>query len=261
MELIDFEWWRCCDGYELVEATSSAGASRWKTTPDSRTPNFVIASKSKRFELYRPLSKSPVLFDIFARKPSTPKGMLKFCNEFGLLGSEAFAQPPVSRKRPTMERQGLGLESHARLRQAVLSFEHDNISAVIGLYNWDGLAKASIRLQQKSDGTIGIALVPGSLIQAMWLQFALHVSSGIGLIRCERCSNPFVVGAGTGRRNTSKYCSNACKVAAFKIRKTIDDQTHVTGKTGQAPLHTRPTGIDKAVQLIRDCGALEGTRR
>lgn len=38
------------------------------------------------------------------------------------------------------------------------------------------------------------------------------------VLRCERCGVAFEVGFGTGRRSTSKFCSNACRVAAFKAR-------------------------------------------
>ena len=61
-------------------------------------------------------------------------------------------------------------------------------------------------------------LVPASLIQFLWLQFALHAQSDAKLWRCEHCGDPFTVGSGTGRRETAKFCSNACKVAAFRTR-------------------------------------------
>ena len=43
-------------------------------------------------------------------------------------------------------------------------------------------------------------------------------ASDTELISCEHCKSPYVVGTGTGRRNTAKYCSRKCKVAAFRAR-------------------------------------------
>lgn len=36
--------------------------------------------------------------------------------------------------------------------------------------------------------------------------------------RCEHCGKGFITGTGTGRRSSSKYCSKACKIAAFRAR-------------------------------------------
>ena len=205
MELIDLEWWRCADGYELH--------------------GMGIESKSGRFEPYRPLSEFPALFDIFARKPPTAKGMLSFCNQFGALGSVIDSSPPLVRPAKTGELIDRSLELHAQMRSAVLFYELDRVPVAVARCNSCGLAKAGIHLREVSGGAIGIALVPGSLIQGLWIQFALHIASGNHLFRCEHCGTPFVVGTRTGRRNTSKYCSNACKVAAFKVRKACDLRT------------------------------------
>jgi hypothetical protein len=52
----------------------------------------------------------------------------------------------------------------------------------------------------------------------MWLQFAFFGGGGATMLRCGHCTKPFLVGTGLKRRSTSKYCGDACKVAAFKAR-------------------------------------------
>jgi hypothetical protein len=210
MDLIDFEWMRCLDGYELVD-TSKRAPRRWLVRGASP---FAIAAKSQRFEIYRPLKVS-ALFDVFAKTQPTAEGMLRFANVYGLIGTTS---RPSGRSRSEARLDEL-LAHHAAMREAVESFEKRDVDELLKRCNESGYANAAIRLQLDDGGAIRVALVPGSLIQAMWLQLALHASSGAELLRCERCNAPFVVGPRTGRRNTSKYCSNACKVAAFKRQK------------------------------------------
>jgi hypothetical protein len=148
--------------------------------------------------------------------------MLRFCNQFGLLGG---GRPDIPRHRgnslPTFESVVFDdlLRHHAVMRRALNLFERGNATELIKRCNADGLAGARIELRQGPNGKLGWFLVPPDLIRAMWIQFAMHACSEAHLFGCEHCGKPFRVGTGTGRRSTAKYCSNACKVAAFKARK------------------------------------------
>jgi hypothetical protein len=75
-----------------------------------------------------------------------------------------------------------------------------------------------VRLDLGTWGRMKVALVPPNLLSAMWLQLAFHSASGAKLHTCAQCKKPFVVGSGTGRRNTAMYCSRTCNMAAFKAR-------------------------------------------
>jgi hypothetical protein len=94
--------------------------------------------------------------------------------------------------------------------------EHIN-GAVVGV---SGLLVHPILRREPEEGRITMSFNPPDLMHAMWLQFAQHACSGARLFRCQRCSAPFPVGSGTARRSSAKFCSNACKVAAFKDRQT-----------------------------------------
>jgi hypothetical protein len=204
MELIDFEWQRCLDGYRVVRSH--------------------VESASKRFERNRPL-ETPALFAKFAKDTSaSAEGMLEFCNQFGLLGG---GRPDIPRhirgsnSLTTYESARLDdlLLHHATMRRAFYLFERGNASELIRRCNADGLAGARIEFRQGPNGKLDWFVVPADLIRAMWMQFAMHACSEAHLFGCERCGKPFRVGTGTGRRSTAKYCSNACKVAAFKARR------------------------------------------
>lgn len=201
MELIEFKWWRCLDGYRLDRSG--------------------LDSASGRFEHYRPLD-TPALFALFADSPHTADGMLQFCNQFGLLGG---SRPDITRDLnflPTKEAVVMDvlLGHHRVMRRALDLLEKSNPSRLVKAWNKAEQALAFVRTELRIDasGQLRMVLVPPDLIRAMWLQFAEHVCSGTQLFRCARCDKPFTVGTGTGRRRTAMYCSNACKVAAFQAR-------------------------------------------
>jgi hypothetical protein len=212
VNLIDFQWTRCPDRYEIAVV---------KENPRDKksTAHQVITAKSERFESYRPLDGFPFLFSMFADADSTPKGMLAFTNGFGVLGDMEQGPPPAFGRHIHGQMLEELLQHHSMVRRALKAFEQNDPRELIKCINLRRFAGATaIRLQQVAHGGMGVAFVPQSLIQAIWLQFALHASSGAQLMRCERCGTPFTVGTHTGRRNTSKWCSNACKVAAYKQR-------------------------------------------
>lgn len=200
IDLIEFEWWRCLDGYRLIRSG--------------------LESASDRFERYRPLD-TPALFALFANSSHTPDGMLQFCNQFGLLGG---GRPDITRPngKPTFEAVIVDelLRHHAYMRGALNLFEKGDVSRLVKAWNETVQALALVRLELRpaADGRLRLVWVPPDLIGAMWHQFALHACAGNQLFRCLRCGKPFIVGTGTGRRKTAMYCSNACKVAAYQAR-------------------------------------------
>jgi hypothetical protein len=210
-QMIELQLWRCIDGYRLF--CCRAG----------------MRSASARFEQYRPL-ETPDLFATFADMPHTEEGMLKFCNRFGLLRG---GRPdiPRSRNKPTKESESVKeqLRHHAAIQYALSLFEKGHVSQLAKQWNeagggWmRGAALMRIELRDTANGRLSLVLVPPDLIGAIWIQLAEHACSGARLFRCDRCNKPFTVGAGTGRRRTAMYCSNACKVAAFQARQRGED--------------------------------------
>lgn len=204
--LIAYEGSRCRDGYRII------------TKPAHR-----LEAASDRFEQYA-FDQFPALFAKFVRAPSTPKGLREFADQFGL---------PDSPSEGNTTEQGLSaIVSHQRvMRRAMGLFEAGEHEALISLLKrrkeyYGGLILLDpgvsgftrMELRIGTEGKLEAVIVPSNLIQAMWIQFLLHAASDTQLFRCERCAEPFAVGSGTKRRRTAKYCSNACKVAAFKAR-------------------------------------------
>jgi hypothetical protein len=201
MDMIEFEWCRCLDGYRIDRSG--------------------LRSASERFERYRPL-ETPALFAKFADAPHNAEGLLKFCNQFGLLGG---GRPDIAlgqgKPGPQWEHEEELLRHHAKMRGALYLFEKGDSSQLIKRWNKEQQSLALIRAELRTDpdGKLRMVFVPPDLIRAMWLQFAQHAGSAERLFRCQRCNEPFTVGPGTGRRGTAMYCSNACKVVVFQARK------------------------------------------
>ncbi len=201
MELIEFQWWRCSDGYRLVRSDKALEAT------------------SEHFERYRPL-ETPDLFAKFADSAHSAEGMLAFANQFGLVGGGRPDIPRTPNRPPKVEGIIVGelLRHHAQVSGARTLFERGKYAQLTNWWNARGAGLVRAELRTASDGRLSRVLVPPDLISAIWLQLAEYACSGARLFRCQHCNEPFTVGTGTGRRKTAMYCSNACKVAAFQAR-------------------------------------------
>lgn len=228
MDLVDFKWWRCIDGYRLKQTKPALWTPRGRIEIDreervslgNEPVRLGLESASDRFEQYEPFKISG-LFTIFAEDtPATPEGMQAFCNKFGLLGG---GRPDLASVKGKPKNVSVVVDDllalHREFRRAVDLYRHGDLAGVANYWNsthWPASIRTGLRVEH---GKIEMMFEPPGLIQAMWLQFAFKVCADTKLLRCERCGTPFAVGTGTGRRKTSKFCSNACKVAAFKRRR------------------------------------------
>jgi hypothetical protein len=213
--MIEFEWKRCSDGYRRQDRRPLSAKTLRKiekyrmVNVDPYAGSQDIWANSDQYEPTRPLNV--VLFKVFADWEATPDGMVEFCNAYGQLriGPGGQGIEPVAWM----------LEHQALIRQFVRRVEASDASGLIeGLKRgWGG--NCSLRLRRRENGSLAPILVPDTLLSAMWMQLALHAASQAKLLTCHQCGKPFEVGTGTGRRETAMYCSNACKVAAFKASK------------------------------------------
>jgi hypothetical protein len=213
MNVLEFEWSRCRDGYRI----------RAQPKPRSRESALIIESASANYELYRP-TEFPALFQVFADAPSTPEGILDFTNKYGGLGSGGlplFMHTDFKSEEIFID-EALLRQEH--LRRAIALADVGDWDALAELYNSDYgpfPMRGAIRtkLRPKPHAKPELVYEPTSLGQFLWLQFGQYVTADAKLLRCECCKTPFLVGPGTGRRDTAKFCSNACKAADFRSRR------------------------------------------
>ena len=214
MELLEFAWARCLDGYrrepkKLLSAKMEAKlkTGRWVNV-DPHPGSEMIRPNSDRFERTQPLKN--VLFKIFADWEATPDGMVHFCNAYGQLWI-----PGAS----GIEQVDWLLAEQKALRHVLKLLNAGDPSQLIRRFDVSWAGGCVFKLRRSDGGSLLPVLIPESLIQAMWFQLALYAANpNIALLSCQRCRKPFYVGTGTKRRSTAKYCSNACKVADFKAR-------------------------------------------
>ncbi|HEV3194234.1 MAG TPA: hypothetical protein VGY54_27200 [Polyangiaceae bacterium] len=217
-DVIDFVWWRCLDGYEAVP-TRRRGQGRRSASIGS---GMGMRSKSRRFEPYEPCKvPSSALFRTVVDFPRTPDGMVSLSNAYGLINDTKYEG---QRGTPTSEATLLDelTTQHVALANAIALLERGRRQELVQYFNrsWGdrswGVCRHELRLDP--DGRIYRVLVPRNLIHALWMQFAAHVESDAKLVRCGRCGQWFRTGTGMGRRDTAKWCSKACKQAAWAAK-------------------------------------------
>jgi hypothetical protein len=64
-----------------------------------------------------------------------------------------------------------------------------------------------------------LCIRPPDLRSALWAQLALAIDGHINLRSCVECRSWFTLEAGRGRSD-KEYCSNACRMRAYRKRKS-----------------------------------------
>lgn len=205
--LIDFEWGRAADGYEIVWPKPKAAGEKRGTRIITGDVGPTLEPKSDRTIRYRPLDEHPALFKEFAELDSSPEAILEFANKYGLLNDDG---PPCR----------LWNDGIITLKAAVILWERGAEEPFIQAWNATKLGQISIKLVCRGQKeTPGLAMVPSSLESAMYIQLAQAITGNRGLQRCLWCATWFLFGAGTGRRKSAHYCSDHCRKVAHRHRK------------------------------------------
>lgn len=75
---------------------------------------------------------------------------------------------------------------------------------------------------------LNLYFMPNSLIGALWLQFAQAIDGNKTYRRCDECRAWFELSPEVAR-TTKRFCSNACRVKAYRNRKATARQLHSKG--------------------------------
>lgn len=189
-ELItDFTWYKDERGYRLVEANDIQPAQ--------------VVRKGGRLKQYRPLAKYRELFNVFA-KTRTPEGVLDFINNYGPLTNagqdRVYGSGGKQRGEPVPE-----VLAHADMMRELLNGRSRRrggrpYTPLPNLHAWFGKDQAT--------GGIVFKIEPATLRDALWLQLAQNISTGVKFRRCRHCNEVFRAGQRTGRRADAKFCSD-----------------------------------------------------
>ena len=193
-------------------------------TKNHHLPFSIVEPAGEERVRYNPLENGRSLFQEFANTSQTPEGVLSFANRYGLL-------------KPSMNPENLDYWYHQinQMRNAVDVWQRDrekdlsnfvnNFSPSFSLRDnvkvfYDKLIPASILLQETEDPTRPrLKIEPEDLLATMWLELALAVEGSSNYRPCDVCPTWFEVAPGSGRED-KKFCSDACKMRAYRKRKS-----------------------------------------
>jgi len=91
-----------------------------------------------------------------------------------------------------------------------------------------GVVLEPVPLSVQAKGLLGLYLRPKSLLDAMWLQFAMAVEENKQFRQCSVCKGWMEV-TPESRRQDAKYCSNKCRSKAYRERQKEARRLHAKG--------------------------------
>jgi len=211
--LIDFKWQPDREGYRLADAEPERLGDpyihplhpEWGPQPPQlmmRSPAKPqrVVGRSRRCEKIQPLDgpRGGSLFATFANAATTPEGVLDFINLYGPLTTMETGYEPVpwviehaQAMRDFIEAAG------GRSRVAdIVGTEEIPLSGMNTAIVWDKNIKGP-RLR----------FSPHNLIDALWMQLAYGLSTGVCARECRQCGAIFTAGPGTPRRGDAEFCS------------------------------------------------------
>jgi len=114
------------------------------------------------------------------------------------------------------------IEIRESLHRIWTAYETGNVNDAVKLFRdrADGIVSNLYPDLEFREGKPALTIPISSPYGFMLMETALVITGGSQVMRCAECGTVFITGSGTGRRGTSLYCSNRCRVAAQRSRKS-----------------------------------------
>ncbi|MCF8495213.1 MAG: hypothetical protein K9G62_00940 [Alphaproteobacteria bacterium] len=207
MYLDRFEWAVCEDGYEIEEIFPA----RKVGISTNLKPQIFIRQKSNKMKTYCPYQKIKNIHWKFGGLNETKQDVLSFISDYGLLGigniktCEAYDEI-ISYKRLV-----------EKLRNKI---NKDDLEQAAKIFNLSAGPNLTTQIDKISGKAIfQIYPVPRTLLSYIWLSFAAEITDGREWQKCFVCDETYPIGKHTGGTVRKKYCSDACKMKAYRQRK------------------------------------------
>jgi hypothetical protein len=137
--------------------------------------------------------------------------------------------------------------SGEQLLRAARAWAQDEINEAMSGGGKPVQSLTSVRILLNTDRDVmRLHLVPDTLLAAMWLQCARVLTENVTFSDCQHCGKWFEVSPDQRRRNT-KYCTDRCKVAAYRKRLGSRDKTSQRGSRHGVQKRARRNGKGKAI--------------
>jgi hypothetical protein len=185
------------------------------------------SKRTRRFDLFKVSSSA---FLEFAQTPLTEDGFKDFADRYGPLDG-----PPAY--------GGLIVEWSIHIREMHRTVELWKMSNMTGDFskvirdfskrirttvhdladphNYPARPAVPVGLFLKKDplsASARLCIRPHSLVHALWVQLLMAIDGNVNLGACVQCRKWFTLEAGRGRSD-KEYCSNACRMRAYRKRK------------------------------------------
>lgn len=180
----------------------------------------VFEPKSERIRCFNLFDETSSPFLDFANTPDTLDGVKSLIERFG----------PLHQRPQLYESWYWAMQE---MRSAVTAWDRakatGNFKRIILKVQLRGLGRlekhpesgmdASITLSEAPQtGEARLCIRPTTLLDALWTQLALAIDGSESLRKCAECKKWFTIKAGEGRSD-KQYCSNACRMRAYRKRK------------------------------------------
>jgi hypothetical protein len=192
---------------------------------EERIVHYIVP-KTEQFEPFSLFEREPVTFLEFADIPKTHKGVIAFADRYGLLSASG------------LEDVDQWYGSIRAMKKAVSAWEHakatHDFSKIVQLVDrraqfssFDALSEdrgvpVCVNLNQDgSHGPVQLSIRPGTLIDALWVELALAIIGNYNYRACSVCGAYYRIEAG-GDRPDKTYCSDKCRMKAYRDRKKAD---------------------------------------
>lgn len=100
-----------------------------------------------------------------------------------------------------------------------------------------------LRLPSKA---LTFSLEVNTLLNALWIQFAIAVSGGSEIRRCETCGKPF-----QPKRTDQVFCSDTCRVSAYRKRRTKAVEMRQAGSSVEAIAKETGSSVEQVKDWLR----------
>jgi hypothetical protein len=229
--LIDFEWQRDLEGYRLVDAEPERtgepfihplhpewGLQKPMLLSGSPAKPQRVVGLSGRCLKIRPLEGpgGGSLFATFTNAAASPAGVLDFINRHGPLTTTAVqtgAEPVPGVIEHAQAMRGFIEAAGGRVRMAdILGAEEMPLS---------GMNAAVVR--DKYTKVPRLRFSPRNLLDALWMQLAYTLSSGVCARECRQCGVIFTAGPGTSRRGDAEFCSPEHQISFNSLKRSKGD--------------------------------------
>jgi hypothetical protein len=204
---------------------------RWggpELLPDGSKARIVslVVPQSRKLERFDLFESAPGMFLEFAHTPRTPDGVKAFADRFG--GLTDGMEP---------EQVDLWYRPIAQMRRAVAAWDEAKSTANLGkviriirrrargrilaefVQGEEGIAANILLKKDLARKSARLCIRPAGRLDALWIQLTLAIDGNQNLRPCAECHSWFPIESG-GARSDKEYCSDACRMRAYRRRKT-----------------------------------------